>query len=540
MTSQVTALGAASQPLILYVRRVISLNHLRRALVAVGVIACTALGTAASPAAAAPQAGAPQAGAPLLKVEAPPRVDLAQFASDVFASVKATYLNATGAKLTIDLSDVGFVSVVPDTDGCVPDDRKLVCTMRAGRGVDGVYMLISAASTATAGATGVIRYSLTADGVPDAVTAQTTVAVAEGVVDLVLGGYQGPKEAKPGEAVTAPLRIFNAGDQAARGLDVTASIAWGIDPVLYDNCRYSEQWRQILATCTFDDVLEPGKAYEITDATGAPAFRGVVKPDALGRQTFHISAYAQNAAPAAVGSTDLNPTRSGRHASLRPVRSQGIAELNSKNNWVSFDFEVDNGYDLAIEGAEVSAAIGDAVDVTITVHNRGSGSIYRGSYLGSPAYFLFTVPEGTVVGSPVPENCGYTDNYWGYPGPLRPKYVCRYEEDFFAAGASFRTTFKIRLREGEATPGDHLGQATLMGGAGWELEDKLTNDDDLTNNAAPVLVHATLPPSAAGPDDGELPVTGAPVGTAVAAGLVLVVAGGLVYRATRRRRLRDV
>jgi hypothetical protein len=151
-------------------------------------------------------------------------------------------------------------------------------------------------------------------------------------------------------------------------------------------------------------------------------------------------------------------------------------------------------------------------------------------------------PGATVTGAP--DDCFASDGGgwdWDHPGQAGgAKYLCHPGLEI-PVGEPILFAFKLRIDT--ATP-DAKGKVELI--SDFEEGEPLPSifDTDPSNNVAYVVLNGTAPespnPSPSGDDNGGLPVTGTPVAIVAAVGILLAIAGFVLFRTARRRRLTEV
>ncbi|MEU3446402.1 hypothetical protein AB0H29_04095 [Streptomyces thermolilacinus] len=371
----------------------------------------------------------------------------------------------TDGRITVDVSGLAGVAEVTWPGNCAPAGTTAVCTVPrvplSGDAGERVRLQVRAAAGAAAGATGRITYTARAatdqPGVGELVAheAETPVTLGSGP-DLVVRGTVPDGEIKPGDTVSVPFDVVNAGGEAARGVRVTLYVTRGLDVGAVDpactttplggTAGYVPLSR---VDCAFDDVIEPGGTFALPSTLTAKA-----APYAFHERldvTVEPGGDAQ----------DLSPHDNGLYGAVR----------------------VANTSDFAVRGADLTAAAGESVTAELTFRNKGPGwvaNLRSGDPVGSVD---FTVPRGATV-TRAPENCfGLTlDGDW-YEGPSgAPRYQCELP---MWVGEKQTVTFPFTLRVDTVVP-DATGTLTLRGGWG----EARPNDPVAKNDTAKVVLNA--------------------------------------------------
>jgi hypothetical protein len=318
--------------------------------------------------------------------------------------------------------DAGHFTIVerPDDDAGSPDasDRPVPFTLTVdARDLDGVATLRTAAGTcearmpvfhctgtvaydrapvqgyrivpvkgARAGATGVIRYTLTSPHAPTR-TGRITVLIGQPVLKV-----EQPKSRTgllPGSATPVPIAIRNTGDGTARGVTVSLKgVGGSLTPaVRHRNCRYYAG----AVDCDFPrTVIPPGRTYTLRFPENL----------LIGRQATH-SAISLSASPYAPPppSRPQAPYQRGHGPAteLVPVsRSSGApaSAVFTSSAYVAIDAL--NTADISAIGATVRGPVGSRITIHVGVRDNGPGELSSYGILVE-----FHAPAGTtVVGSP--------------------------------------------------------------------------------------------------------------------------------------------
>lgn len=170
----------------------------------------------------------------------------------------------TNQTLVIDARDLsGIASVTVDDPRCTADEQVFTCVNKDNSQRPYVDFTVRADTGATLGATGTIRYTVSADHGTGA-TAQAKVVV--GVPDLVVGKVPDVTHAKTGSRIELPLRLRNTGDLAT---DRRIMLRWESVGGLVLDRKFSN--------CTYgigDDPVEPGSQASVTCVFTAPVAAG--------------------------------------------------------------------------------------------------------------------------------------------------------------------------------------------------------------------------------------------------------------------------
>ncbi|MFE4332175.1 hypothetical protein ACFRQM_22970 [Streptomyces sp. NPDC056831] len=374
----------------------------------------------------------------------------------------------TDGRLSVDISGVAGVADVTWPDNCTPSGTTAVCSVPEVPTTGGedytppVNLTVRAADGAAAGAHGRITYAAVATGGPSGTleapldSFDTTLTVASGP-DLSLGRIAPVKDALPGSVQTVPFTLTNKGSERSEGFTATLSASYGLDLVnKYPECTYrttgGDYAPMTHATCTFDQILEPGDTYTLPEP-----MRVALAPHALAERL------------------DI---------SVKP--GNGATDLANDDNYTIAALTAVNTADFAVEGARVTGEAGETVTAELGFCNNGPAWLGNlGS--GDPvANVDFTVPEGVTVTS-VPAGCEPRTLSGGYH-PQRtgaPRYVCSLP--YWTLPDTARS-FPFQLRVDRVVP-DATGRVVLTsGGPGGT---SFPFDPKPENNTAKVVVNAT-------------------------------------------------
>jgi hypothetical protein len=472
----------------------------------------------------------------------------------LFASAPVALADTT---VTFDLTGLAGVATATTGDGAgschTPDETTLVCTSSwplhfDQDGMGGVFIAdVRAVKGAEPGATGTLKATLTANGVPP-VVAEAKIRVGEGV-DVTAGDTVNTS-AKPGGAFTAPLTVRNTGKNVVDGIAVLlySDFAVAADK-RFSNCTYVDDK---VRSCYFDTKLEPGATYRVTlpyrlrADTLAPSSAVVQLQWQTLAEVEDVSSYLDKFG------YSLGKPGDGDALPLSPVVvAAGVPQTDTKpnDNWTYIEVAVagKQGADFSAIGDRVGGAAGAVVTATVGARNSGPASIDYSNGGDAVAWIDVAVPEGTTVVT-VPDGCrtvseggeddgdqddgdqddgGEDGEDTGKPGAKR--YLCL-SDVFFAARTS--QTFDFGLRIDTVVP-NATGKIVLKdeasGYPGY-------HDESPANNTASLVVNGTDD----GGEGGGLPVTG-PAGALMAGtGVLLLVGGGVGLVLARRRRMRFI
>ncbi|NGM15969.1 cell wall anchor protein [Verrucosispora sioxanthis] len=424
-----------------------------------------------------------------------------------------------------------------------PGDEPGVCTVAGAvvtceLTIDGDWgsELLSLAVTAAAGAQpgqqGELLFTVTA---PDGTTGtyRSTVAVGEGVdlatertltLDSSLGGR-----------VDVPLTVRNRGTKTAHGMVLYLSGSYGFTPSKrYENCEYSDpDLDSSTFACTFDNSLEPGAALRVD-----PTFGGTVPADSWAPNLHH--SYAVWFTPAdwaefrsqSPTTGPLGPKGTDEALTLVPVggtqaRALGQTDTDTLDNETRITLTVDGDQrgDVAAEGATVTGAVGDTVEMRVGYLNNGPASAGPNGQRGLNVETIVTLPTN-VTAVTAPQSCVDRDADEWQPGkPGARVYVCL-ARGTISRGERLSFEFDLRIDRADGKGG--TVRLHTFDGAGP------VKDLDPANDTAKIQVRL----SGSGGGGGSLPITGASTGLLVGIGLALIAAGALGYLLARRGRLR--
>jgi hypothetical protein len=513
-------------------------SRLARLIVAVAVAAAAATGVAATPAQADADGyvsaflddviigadGSPGKAVPLFvdgegTVNPVVTVDLSGLEGVATAEFPDERCKVAGGKATCSLPDtVQFFDVIPVVF----------------RPVDGV----------ADGAEGTITYTATAEGFGGSETEPVTLTVKDGVDLVAFAGA--PQTAKPGDAYGAPVEFGNFGNRPAETINLLLTFSNGLIPAEYENCEYGEDPRlnSTLALCQIDGPFEVGTVYELEGG-----FETAVAPDALGLETVDFLALPAGEADAPARFKLAG--KGGEKLTAAPKKSLAKAEageIDSRDNYAYEEVTVENAFDLAAIGANLTGAVGDVVKAKVGIKNAGAGTL-DSSRSQTPVFrFTVAVPAGAEVVS-VPKVCqaviedGDGNNH-REPGKAGESYyTCHNPATLFRGGETYLVEFGMKIKSLDAAPGAVSLDDKYGTPPAWD-------DDDNGNNTAAITVgtgagtgnggngNGGNGSGGEGAGEGEgLPVTGVQVGAIAGGGAALLAAGVVLFLASRRRRV---
>lgn len=389
-------------------------------------------------------------------------------------------LSSTGAtqpRVTLDLTGLAGVATATFPDFCVTEGTSVTCPMpptaveEYGTLTGTVPVVFRAVPGAVDGATGTIDYTGLGEQT-DAYPRQATVTVRSGpdLLDMV-GEYVSGLDV--GDSLAVPVTVVNAGDQPTVDLRLTMRFPVGLVPASYRNCRYgTDQSLGTVVVCTVRGTFAPGQRHELRQKLTT-----TVGPATLGdkRITQFVEPLA-SAGPLPSG-VKLKSRDADQALRLRPVGTPlGVIPIGVDGaGGETYLRAVPGAFDIVAQGAAVTGAVGDTVQVTVGLHNEGPG-VPDGTISGDTVgYFSFTPPAGvTVLAHPL--DCGSRGGE--EDGEVIPEvWNCGAVGSVFPAGASRTVTFDLRIDS--------------LGGAAGEV--RVSNrfprvDDNPGNDVAPVTV----------------------------------------------------
>ncbi|WP_433536580.1 hypothetical protein ACQPZK_01600 [Micromonospora sp. CA-249363] len=367
-------------------------------------------------------------------------------------------LSSTGAaqpRVTVDLSGLAGVATATFPASCITESTSVTCPMPAdalelyGTVTGTVPVVLRAAPGAAEGATGTLTYTALGEQTePSTQQASITVRSGPDLLDMVDEQVNG---VDVGDTYALPVAVVNGGDQPAVDLRLTMRFPVGLVPASYRNCRYGTD--QVLATvvvCTVRGTFAPGQRHELRGGLAT-----TVGPATLGdKRIFQIVEPLATAGPLPSG-VRLTHRQGDQALRLRPVgKPLGVipVEVDGAGGQTYLP-GVHGAFDIVAQGATVTGAVGDTVQVTVGIRNEGPGvpdGTISGDTVGA---FYFTPPAGvSVVGSP---RCSQVGSEEEENGDDTPKtWYCDGQRAVFTAGTSNTVTFDLRIDSLSGTPGE--------------------------------------------------------------------------------------
>jgi LPXTG-motif cell wall-anchored protein/uncharacterized repeat protein (TIGR01451 family) len=409
----------------------------------------------------------------------------------VYAFQFAEVGTITGGTLTLDFSGISELATpsLPDQDlHCSLAAAKATCVLPDHHGSDWsayrkVYVRLVPLAGANDGATGTIDAVASADTAKDA-TAKADVTVKDGADLVVLAkddfGDLGTEHADVGDTVTFEFDFTNDGSAAALGYAVTGRLKQGLSLGKADACTNTTKNGLV---CRFpDDRVDPGR-----------------------RATFSIPVHVDADATVDESMTVTVDT-------IKVAGGGSAEDIYRNDNFANKTWDTNAITDLKAIGATATGAPGDTVTITVGVQNVGPAWIDH-STLGDDdsgiARFVVTIPSWAKVTDVACEQCA--------EDPKTGHWVIAGDKATLQVGE--RDVVKMTLKI-VATHGTD-GSVTVDTGYAAGTLDKTTTD-----NVARITLHSTA---------NELPATGQHSGLIVLVGAGVVLLGGLLVLASRRR-----
>jgi hypothetical protein len=441
------------------------------------------------------------------------------------------------SRLTLDLADlVGVATVTTESFGwtCEKSGTTLACVTNGW--FPGVIDLgIAPAPQAVEGDIGQMPITFTVPGLKPASGSMTIRTVS--IVDLVDASGWTTDSGVPGDDITWPVRVRNAGQVTVDGV-----VAIFIRPhrlrfhERHGNCEYALGFygRAEYAACRFDAAeIPPGATFEVSPV---PPMRVAVdasggRPVAVVRWLTSFD-WAKEREQWANNSHGFTP---GAGPPLRLVEAAGLragsqTESDRTNNSGSVSVTVNAGAtaDVAAMPATITGRVGEFVTMRLGNHNYGPTSVDWSDPQDEPAVFLqVKVPPGVTV-TASERRCRPTqpETPDGHFEPGAAEYVCG-DGSVHPVGETiwFELTFRIDRKVAGAE-----GRLAIRGfpdlpAVPW------SSDPNPSNDTAPLKVRV-LGGDSGGGSAGGLPITGAGTGTV---GVGLLVVGVFLVLVARRR-----
>jgi LPXTG-motif cell wall-anchored protein len=417
-----------------------------------------------------------------------------------------------------DLADVATVEFPAD---CVTDDVRVTCPL-AESGESPFTFRVTPAEEAEVGAQGKIGMTVGALDYGPFIVPDLVITLDDGV-DLTVAEFAAGGKVQPKQELRVPAPVVaNIGNKTAAGLRVTFGIG---DPTIvpkrYSDCAYTDA----AVTCDVPVELPPGHEVEL------PAFDFSTTEDALGFKGIWVSVEAIEEAAAdaaAAKASDADAWAAG--ATARQVAAGVAREVNPDDNGSEYAFEVVNAYDVESLGATATGAVDDVVKVTVGARNNGPGTLDATRAQEYVWRFFFAVPPGTEVVT-VPDRCAGKvvngDSYEYVPGRAGAAlYQCRHEGYRFPVGTSTTVEFSLKITQVTADAAGNVSPNNP------DATEQRPADANPANDNALVVIN----PTAASGGGAGLPITGANAVAMAGVGFGLVLAGGALFLASRRRR----
>ncbi|WP_305788588.1 hypothetical protein [Symbioplanes lichenis] len=172
----------------------------------------------------------------------------------------------TGAAELVEMEFESFPLLIVTEDEewspCKRAGTVLTCSVSGVRPIGGGLFsmgdfLVTPTATATVGAVGSVTVTARLDD-QDPVTSTTPVRIAERV-SLAAGNAGLTSSAAPGEVGSFTPRVRNAGPNAIEGTVLQLGTSVDIVVTNASNC-----WFDVVVSCVFDTVLEPGRVYGLS------------------------------------------------------------------------------------------------------------------------------------------------------------------------------------------------------------------------------------------------------------------------------------
>jgi hypothetical protein len=406
------------------------------------------------------------------------------------------------------------------------------------------------------GASGTVKLSLSADGVPTIEhTAKVTIADRVDVADATTVK---DASAPVGGVAGLTFGVRNAGQVTVdetvlelSGFDHSPFIPDGLAPEKrYHNCEYYSlsSTGSTRVRCRFRADLLPGVAYQLS----APLSFRVVSdlPAPSEDQTNYTWITRDDEAFTKAPWEGWNPgPATGPVLSLVAATSQTGQSNGDNGGRAVVKITGDNHADLSVIGAVVAGEAGATVDVTVALKNAGGARTFGVKGYQPVGYVQVKLPPGTTAVS-VPEKCRDWEG-----DPALADHTCR-GPGLLAGGQAESWTFRLRIDEkiADATgtvrlrfPSGELGtdandSAAIVvnpgPGAGQQPGGGTKPTADAKPGASSSPIAGGAPESGGG--GGELALTGANLIWGGGVGLSLVLLGAAGNWLSRRRRTRFV
>ncbi|MFF4567854.1 hypothetical protein [Streptomyces sp. NPDC001435] len=426
-------------------------------------------------------------------------------------------------RVTFDAGDLkGIVTVKRALDACVVHLPVYHCDTQAGPTSGGGMQAfhLSPAKGAKAGESAVLRYRVTAPGLPP-VSGHSLIVVGRPKLRVTLHPDSGPVE--PGGSLAVRLTVRNVGDVPARGVALRMEARDGITLTdRHRNCRYrggTSAWCRLLAD---DVVIPPGRSYGLGAREHLRAARDATYPTV----NFTADAIGTDYVPPAEIASRYRPGNGPPLHFVPASKADDGAASTVGDDPQVLHMTVHNQSELAAVADTARGPIGSLTTVRIGVRNNGPGS------LTAAVKVVFTVPDGTtVMASPysferdeevIDQDCRAVTAD-GTPlaeasarQPSARRYVCTARVG--AVGATTMFPFTLRIDKDSA---DGSGQVTVSDSA----PGRPSGDTEPADDTADVAVSVWPGPAWATP------------GFYIAAAVVIPLLSLAIALYARRRRL---
>lgn len=400
---------------------------------------------------------------------------------------------------TIDVSKVaGFAEVVgdqrPNGQKCTSEATTLTCVVPAPN----LELTLTPRKGSKVGDAGALAVTAKTEG---ATFTPYDVPVQVGGPELALGDSWSPPPIKAiGDQSPIPLTFKNNGRVATDGAVVRIHTSRGTDLLeKYDNCTYGPAGDQnlrkgvTLAICTFEDLIEGGKAYEAVEPLTVKA-NGRAMNEVLVTQVFRT-----NEAP----KTPEGHTRpnTGKKLTLKPRTASGGSYSDFSRD---IEWQVKNTADFAAIGATATGKAGETVKLDLGFHNRGPAAVTKDGRRAAVTADI-RIPAGTTV-TKVPRSC---NQKW----QNSTEYYCHGATTMLEDERDVRT-FELRIDKVVEGATGTIKVGSDYGGLpeSW--------DPDHANNKAAIVLNpknpGPAPTSTATPTPTSTAGTGTPTATASA------------------------
>ncbi|MEV0718422.1 hypothetical protein, partial [Asanoa sp. NPDC050611] len=402
------------------------------------------------------------------------------------------------------------------------------CANAGGEFVSGVSLdyVLRGESDAQVGDTGSISFTAEFGGAK--ATGKSNVTIAE-ASDLSTGSFeQGPPTLEvtgdPGGTTKANAPVSNVGQSTVERTVLTIQPDWRT-PYAGDfsNCVYYDN---AFAICEFDQALEPGKNYRLSEDIPYGIDKTVRTGSVLSTYTDWWIADDFKL----VEKSWLDLVSESHRGTGEPLRLEEVAnarrgpqtDVTPYDSWweVKITAGGDNQVDMAAIGATASGAVGATVDVAPGIRNLGPAALTSDGVPPAKPDVLITMPEGTTVVEASWDCAPYTaggdwppadDADWGKGGAR--EYGC-WVWDLYT-GYDYQFAFKVKIDQ-------------VLENAVGTITTKIGGDPNAGNDSAEIVVNsagAGVGGGTGGGDGGGLPVTG-PKSTMIAGVGVLMVGAG--------------